>query len=357
MKISILPLSIPFKSNFSHASYERAHTESFFVEITEANEIGFGESCPRIYVTGETIQSCKLFVTNYSDDISCIKSMTDLMQWANENSELIDTNPAAWCAIEMAIIDLFAKVTKQPAYKTLGLEQHEHKQPFSAIVGYRSLKKALLFRLMGFSDFKLKIGSSIRSNKIGIKLISLLGIYPPKVRLDANNLWTTPQECIDNLSDLKGTFWALEEPIQAFDYEGMYKIARALNCKIILDESFLAPKHVADISHYKEVFIANVRISKMGGVLRTIKAIRMLTALDIPFILGSHVGETSLLGKAQQVIFQSCKQPCLAVEGGFSSWLLKRDPFQPQLKVGYGGVYPQNKQKEVLFGWGVHYEK
>ncbi|PKG85185.1 hypothetical protein CXF85_06180 [Colwellia sp. 75C3] len=356
MKISILPLSIPFKSKFSHASYERAHTESFFVKATEDNEVGFGESCPRMYVTGETIKSCNLFITHYADNISHIKSMTDLMQWVNENSKLIDTNPAAWCALEMAIIDVFAKVTKQPASKILGLEQHEHQQYFSAIVGYKSLKKALLFKLMGFSDFKLKIGSSIHSNKIVIKLMRLLRIYPSKVRLDANNLWTTPQDCIDNLSDLKGAFWALEEPIKPFDYEGMVKVAYALDCKIILDESFITPKHVADISKYKDVFIANVRISKLGGVLRTIQAIRMLTELDIPFILGSHVGESSLLGNAQQVIFQSCKQPCLAVEGGFSNWLLKRDPFQPQLKVGYGGVYPQNK-KEVLFGWGVHYEK
>jgi len=357
MKISILPLSIPFKTKFSHASYERAHTESFFIKVTKANEVGFGESCPRMYVTGETIDSCKWFLTNYADDINRIKSMTDLMRWVNENSDLIDTNPAAWCAIEMAMIDVFAKLTKQPASKMLSLGQHEHKQHFSAIVGYKSLKKALLFKLMGFSDFKLKIGCSIRSNKIVIKLMRLLGVYPSKVRLDANNLWETPQECIDNLSHLKGTFWALEEPIKAFDYEGMYQIARALDCKIILDESFLAPKQVANITKYKDIFIANVRISKLGGVLRTLKAIRMLTELGIPFILGSHVGETSLLGKVQQVIFQSCKQPCLAVEGGFSSWLLKRDPFQPQLKVGYGGVYPQNKQKEVLLGWGVHYEK
>lgn len=357
MKISIFPLTVPFKSKFSHASYERTYTESFFVKVTHGDDVGFGESCPRRYVTGETIESCNLFTTKYSDDIAQIKCINDLITWVNVNSALINSNPAAWCAIEIAIIDLFAKRAKLPASQILALEQRTRKQVFSAIVGQNSLKKTLLFRLMGFSDFKLKIGSSACLNWWAIKLTRLLGIPAKKIRLDANNLWSTPEECIDSLLPLKGSFWALEEPINAFDYEGMYKIANALSCKIILDESFLAATDILKFKHYKDSFIVNIRIAKLGGVLRAIETIKQLNVLNIPFILGSHVGETSLLGKVQQVVFQSCEHSPMAVEGGFSSWLLTRDPFQPQLKVGYGGKYPLADLKEAPLGWGVNYEK
>ena len=50
-------LQIPFKVAFSHASASRDTTHSLWVEVTlHDGSVGYGEGCPRDYVTGETLQ-------------------------------------------------------------------------------------------------------------------------------------------------------------------------------------------------------------------------------------------------------------------------------------------------------------
>ena len=61
MKLESLELSrlaIPFRETFRHASASRSATESVWAEArTTDGVVGYGESCPRGYVTGEGWES------------------------------------------------------------------------------------------------------------------------------------------------------------------------------------------------------------------------------------------------------------------------------------------------------------
>ena len=64
-------LAIPFKVAFRHASAERAETSSVWVEsVSEGGVVGRGESCPRPYVTGETIESAQAFFSRHEAALS-----------------------------------------------------------------------------------------------------------------------------------------------------------------------------------------------------------------------------------------------------------------------------------------------
>ena len=108
-ELSIDKLEIPFKVSFSHASATRNVTDSVFVCAKSKNYIGYGESCPRSYVTGETYQSVMQFFEQHRESIQADVSDIDTLKgWVNTHTEVIDQNPAAWCAIELALLDLFA---------------------------------------------------------------------------------------------------------------------------------------------------------------------------------------------------------------------------------------------------------
>ena len=62
-KIEFSELNIPFNVTFSHASASRESTQSIWVKVTTTRGLtGYGEGCPREYVTGESLESVKRFI-------------------------------------------------------------------------------------------------------------------------------------------------------------------------------------------------------------------------------------------------------------------------------------------------------
>ena len=55
LKLTLSSLQIPMKVSFKHASAERHVTESVWVTAERGGLKGLGEGCPRVYVTGETL--------------------------------------------------------------------------------------------------------------------------------------------------------------------------------------------------------------------------------------------------------------------------------------------------------------
>jgi len=108
MKIKALEckeLKIPFNVSFQHSSARRNKTESILVQChTYADVTGIGEGCPRNYVTGETIDSALAFFSKNQAQWSEISSLDDLADWISIHRNEIDTNPAAFSAIEISIL-------------------------------------------------------------------------------------------------------------------------------------------------------------------------------------------------------------------------------------------------------------
>lgn len=356
-------LQIPFKTKFAHASALRERSETFIVKIiTSTENVGIGEACPRHYVTSETLESCRQFLEMHSVHLKKIETLNDIVSTQALWSHEIDLAPSAWCAIELALLDALAKEQTISVESLLNIStnQKTQKLKYSAVLGIASswplLKRTLRYRLLGFTDFKVKISGNVRySDSRALHILNLLGVTANHIRLDGNNLWSTADDAIASLCRLKGKFWAIEEPIKATNYKGLIQIATQLNCQIILDESFLNLQNVIQVIQHKDIFIPNLRISKLGGVLRTMEIIDALEKNGCRWIMGSHVGETSLLTRASLLLMQkhSTYLP-MALEGGFGTHLLEHDPFSPELKLGVG-AHIKFKNFSNHPGWGMTY--
>ena len=57
----------PLRFKFKHASADRAASSSIIVEINDGEFRGYGESCPRSYVTGETEESVTQFLDQHGN--------------------------------------------------------------------------------------------------------------------------------------------------------------------------------------------------------------------------------------------------------------------------------------------------
>lgn len=336
----VFSFPVPFKRVFRHSSASRKQAENFIVRATINHQItGWGESCPREYVTGETIASCKQFFHENHDSLASVTDLASLRMWVTSHEDAIDQNPCAFCAIELAILDALGKEQAVPIETLIGVAQVPETIEYSAVLGdspstvYWLL--AQRYRARGFNNIKIKLSGKIKRDRRKLKVWKGNAAKRWTVRVDANNLWTNVDECFGYLQQLPNTFWAVEEPLQPRDSIALASLAAQIDADIILDESCT---RLSDLVHYNgKNWIVNLRISKLGGILRAIQMANNAKANGLRTIVGAHVGETSILTRAAIVLVQHLQNSQLATEGAFGTNLLMRDLSQESLQFARDG--------------------
>ena len=88
----------------------------------------------------------------------------------------------------------------------------------------------------------------------------------------------------------------------------------------------------------------------MGGIQSTYRILKKAEKLGYGIVVGSQVGETSLLGHAGLLIAQQVEN-LIALEGGYSDLFLQQDPFVPQVKFDSHGEFNGEQLAQTL-GFG-----
>jgi L-Ala-D/L-Glu epimerase len=346
--LSIKKVKIPFKVSFKHSSATRSTTESIWVEATsDTGMIGYGEGCPRAYVTNESIETAfQFFTKNVSDIRNTVHDLESVKSWSHTNKDEVDKNPAAWCAVELALLDLIAKEQQCSIEGLLGLPEINQRFRYSAVLGDSDLKvfegQLHQYIAMGFADFKLKISGHQEKDFSKFDLLTKLGDEKIRVRLDANNLWKDSEAAINYLSRIQYPLFAIEEPVKSGQYDELKKIGQSCNIKIILDESFLKIEDFQNIDGPASNWIINLRVSKMGGLLRSMAIAEKARQSGITIVIGAQVGETSLLTRSALTIANAYRDMLTAQEGAFGTLLLQSDVCEPSLMFGKGGLLEFN---------------
>lgn len=135
--LNIRLVDIPFRVEFRHASASRSRTQGIWVEArSDGGQVGCGESCPREYVTNEDTASAVTFFNRHRRELTeRITSLSELRSWMAEHREAIDANPAAWCALELALLELMARHDEQSIEALLGLTELDGEFRYTAVLG------------------------------------------------------------------------------------------------------------------------------------------------------------------------------------------------------------------------------
>ena len=199
-----------------------------------------------------------------------------LRAWAEAHRREIDENPAAFCAVELALLDLFGKASGAPVEDVLGVPRLEGPFTYSAVLGDSPY---LVYRLQlwrygskGFTDFKVKVSGDLGRDRRRLRAILRGRGSGRRVRLDANNLWASADDCIRHLRGIGGGVFAVEEPLRVGDLAGFERVSEACGVRIILDESLLRASQLEELGS-PERWIVNVRVSKMGGIGRSLEVV------------------------------------------------------------------------------------
>jgi len=341
--VDVRRFPVPFRIVFRHASASRSEAANIIVAARgPGGTTGYGEGCPREYVTGETVESAAAFVEKRMPSlIRQVEDLEGLRAWIRAHGDEIDANPAAFCALEIAVLDLLGKIEKQPIEELLGISRLSGTFGYSAVLGNASLsayrQQAEQYWEMGFRDFKVKVSGDAETDSRKLALLTCHDDADLRIRLDANNLWRDAAKAIGYLKSLDAHVFAVEEPLRSGDLKGFRQVARECAVKVILDESLARTGQLQALDD-PECWIVNLRVSKMGGIIRSLELAHEATRRGIGLIVGAQVGETSILTRASLAVMNEHRQSLVAAEGAFGTLLLEQDLTEPCLMFGAGGT-------------------
>jgi L-Ala-D/L-Glu epimerase len=347
--LEIKEIKIPFKLSFKHHSAERSATQSLIVIAGDGTYKGYGESCPREYVTNESIDSgLRFFEEIKSELLPQVKDFEDLKGFLKRQEIKISRNPSAWCALELALLDLFSKQKQCSLENLLNIPELTGTFQYTAVIGDGSFdsfsKMAGQYVKMKFNDFKIKISGDPVSDYKKFVFLNELTDGKSRIRLDANNLWNNIEDVVSYIQNCPVNIFAVEEPLVEKSIAHLKELSRKIKIRLILDESFNNISQFEQLKEHQQAFIINLRVSKMGGLLRSLELAKVAKEQSVGLIIGAQVGETSILTRAGLCVANSIKPYQSAMEGGFGTQLLEHDLTTASLMFGLAGEL----QQEIL---------
>ena len=377
IRIEVEPLHLPLRVSFKQASFTRNTSESIWASVSRGGVIGYGEGCPRSYVTSENVVTAISWLHSVLPEIEneCT-SYEALVQLTYLKRSAIDQHPAAWCAIETGLLDLFAKENNTSVEKLIGMDDPLGIYAYTAVLGDSEITtyQAQLSRYFkwGFKDFKIKLNGELRRDRKRIKLWNEMceaaEVGEFSLRVDANNLWgDDTSAAIKHLEKLRHSIIAVEEPLAPKKAVDLSRISTELGLPVILDESLSVLRDLDSYESLPGEFIGNMKISKLGGIIRSREMVNSLKKRSWNMIIGAHVGETSIMTRAGMCIARDVGELLFGHEGAFGTLLLEREPISPSLMFGAKGhldlsqPYVVESEGEAIthpisrwqFGWGL----
>jgi len=345
-KLDIWHLKLGFLSPIKHNLATHQGSDNIVLRVTTAEGMtGFGEGVPRAFVTGEVLSDSLLFLRQVLAPAILARqfpSTQALLQGLRRLYEQAQAqrHPAAFCALETALLDAASRTWDMPVTDMIGLKLRTSLE-YSAVIPLMSPESMRhLLRLVKMNQMrfvKLKVGTDDDLSTLRLARDELGDDID--IRVDANSAWT-PSEAIARLKEMQPYgISAVEQPVAKADFAGLKQVSEAVQIPVIADESLCNEDDARSLISLKACGIFNIRLSKCGGLGTATRISQMAEAAGILCQLGCHVGETSILSAAGRQF--ALTVPHLSyVEGSFSPYLLVRDVVsQPVIFNGGGMAY------------------
>lgn len=349
---------IPLKKTIRHASHTRRDSENIVVECRlDDGSTGFGEGVPRDYVTGETAGSCLslLRATDWTrlpqprDFLDLVEGMRQFELPAIPGDERGCLGNAARCALETAVLDAFGRRFGFPLWKLATLRPEwsdiaslrKRCRYSGAITSKRNLFREVLsackVKLGWFSDCKIKVATAGQDDPRRLSLFRTILGQKVDFRIDANEGWRA-DEVADKLAELAPyRISAVEQPVPHEQVEQLANVRKEISVPIMLDESLCSSVDARRAIDGGWCDLFNIRLSKCGGLLRSLDLAAMAHRAGLGYQLGCQVGETGILSAAGRHF--ACSVAHLRyLEGSYDHHLVRERLTKENLTFEFAGI-------------------
>ena len=203
-RVVVRHIRVPLKVKFRTAQTERTESDNVVVEVVLGDGTsGFGEGVPREYVTGETVTTCFEFLRRVASDLvgkSCA-AFPEVVELAGEltfGDDPLRPQCAGRAALEIALLDAAGRcfgislsrlVEFLPDLESIAQRRDEVRYGVVVSAG-TGVIKALGYRLYGFRDVKLKLGTDAEEDVALVERMRRGLGGRIDIRVDVNGAWS-----------------------------------------------------------------------------------------------------------------------------------------------------------------------
>jgi muconate cycloisomerase len=340
----ILVIEIPLRVAVKHALAEHRVARNVLVAAHDGEgHIGWGESCPRTYVTGENVVGARELLRSrilpdlVGTEADSFEAVTRRMQNALEGVKR--DQQAAFCAAELAVLDLAGHVFGVSAGEVFGPVRRERAR-YSGVIAagdQESLEHyAAIARDAGAGAVKVKVGADLDNNLRVLETARAVLGDEVELRIDANCAWDVAGAIAQLEAMAPFRLAGVEQPLPAGDLPGLRELTAAAIVPVVVDESLATLNDARRLVDRRACDIFNIRISKVGGLVNAARIQRCAQAAGLECQLGAQVGETGLLSAAGRH-FATRVDDVRWCEGSYDGVLLETQITAPDITVGPGG--------------------
>jgi muconate cycloisomerase len=270
---------------------------------------------------------------------------------------------AARCAIELALLDAYGRHfgaslgqavrhTSAPDLLTDVPTRVRYSGAITAESAWREFLSTWSMQLYRFKHVKVKVGVNGANDPARLRWMRTILGRRVDIRLDANEAWSVDElaERMRPLVPFRPS--ALEQPVPHAQAERLACVRGRIGVPVMLDESLCGyPDAVLAIEQgIADLF--NVRLSKCGGIVPSLRLIALAHRSQIGVQLGCHPGETGVLSAAGRHVAANVRG-LRFVEGSYDRYLVRERLTREDLTFGYGGWAPPLEGP----GLGVHVDR
>ncbi len=312
----------------------------------ESGQYGYGEGTPRHYVTGETLEGCLGAAEELGRQIVSrgrIETFGELLTVLRRLGEqsLFAEHPSAFCAGEIACLDLWGRLTGTPLAALFDPSCSTAPVTYSAVLPqvtadvYEQLLELTARHTMEY--VKIKVGTNDDLARIK-RARERLGATVD-IRLDANGAFDVAGALVLLHGAARHRISAIEQPVPKDDIEGLREVAQGDGALVIADESMCTRQDAERLIASDACGGFSVRLAKCGGFVKSREIIQLAASHGIAVQIGCHVGETAILSAAGRHLAALCPG-YRYLEGALSRFVLEEDISTTAVEFGAGGRAP-----------------
>ncbi len=257
---------------------------------TEEGLEGYGEAPPTAAITGDTRGSILAALKEFISPNLIGMDIMDLDGIMKKLSSCLVHNTTPKAAVDMAIYDLWAKAQNQPLYKLLGGAGTLVQSDLTISVNPTHIMVADSLEAVsrGFHILKVKVGKDSSADVDRISAIRQAVGPEVVIRVDANQGWTA-EESVKIITELENrgvNLEFIEQPVPAFDYEGLKWIHDRVSTPILADESVFSYHDARRLLDMGCADMINIKLMKTGGIYRALEICRLAEEYGIQCLVG-----------------------------------------------------------------------
>jgi muconate cycloisomerase len=200
-------------------------------------------------------------------------------------------------------------------------------------------RSALVRRLYGFRDCKVKVGREGDDDAGRLRLVRRWIGPRVDLRIDVNGAWRSAdlREKLAPLSSAKIS--CVEQPVAHDELASLAEARKQVSVPIMLDESLTSEVDARRAIELSACDLFNIRLSKCGGYLASLRLAAMAQVAGLGYQLGCHPGESGILSAAGRH-WASSVANIRYLEGSYDRHLFRRRVTREDMTFGYGGRAP-----------------